>query len=76
MLHWWVLIDCILLAIPFPSLAKFFDGMDDDGSEFIMQYPMLFSITFLDSPFLRFMITNGDICFRSSKQWRVRQEAR
>lgn len=50
-----VLINCILLSVPIPSLVKFFDGMDDDGSEFIMQYSMPFSITSYVCSFYHFL---------------------
>lgn len=59
---------------------KFFDGMDDDGSELNSQSLMLilnsfcYSVLYLNSPLIRFMIMNGECCFRSSKQWGIQQE--
>ena len=76
---------CGLIGIIFPlSLVlhymKFFDGMDDDGSELNLLSLMLLLdsffhlVLYLNSPLLRFMIMIGECCFRSSKQWGIHQE--
>ena len=60
--------------------VKFFDGMDDDGSELTLQFLMLSlasfcsSVLYLNSPLLRLMIMNGKWCFRSSTEWGIHQE--
>ncbi|KAJ6332188.1 hypothetical protein OIU76_010555 [Salix suchowensis] len=60
------------------ELSQFFDGMDDDGSELLSFVPLFdsfwYSVLYLNSPPLRFMIMNGEYCFRSSKQWGIHQE--
>lgn len=62
------------------AAQKFFDGMDDDGSEFNLQSLMIilnsfhYSVLKLNSPLLKFMIMNGECCFRSSRQWGIHQE--
>lgn len=50
--------------------VKFFDGMDDDGSEFnfhslmLLLYSFSYSVLFLDSPLLRSIIMNGGMLFQ------------
>lgn len=53
-------------------IVKFFDGMDDDGSELNLQLLMLslvasfrYTVLYLNSPRLRLMIVNGECFFRS-----------
>lgn len=53
-------------------IVKFFDGMDDDGSELNLQLLMLslvasfrYTVLYLNSPHLRLMIVHGECFFRS-----------
>jgi hypothetical protein len=60
--------------------VKFFDGMDDDGSElnlhFICLVYLAFVVTvlYLNSPRLKLMIVNGECFFRYSKECTIQQE--
>ena len=70
------LIGFFSLGCPTTTL-KFFDGMDDDGSELNLQKFMFcwialcYLVLYLNSPIIGFMIMNGECCFRSSKQWGI-----
>jgi hypothetical protein len=76
----WGLTVCTFCVSLLLHYMKFFDGMDDDGSELnLLSFVPLFdgfwySVLYLNSPLLRFMIMNGGCCFRSSKRWGIHQE--